>query len=79
VGNFQNAFLNYLRLQHKEHFNISDEKPTCNRLESSKLIEIWVWYAFETNILNKNGDHKSNKNTFTNTETVKNCRMYHII
>jgi hypothetical protein len=44
--------MNYVR--------ISDKNPTFNRLQSSKLIVIWVEVAFETNKRNTNVDHISN-------------------
>jgi hypothetical protein len=40
---------------------ISDTKPACDRLDSSKMIEIWVVIAFETNKKNMNVDHISNQ------------------
>jgi hypothetical protein len=64
-GNFQYAFLYTLGPQNKDHVNISDNRSTYNRLESSKFIKIWLLIAFETNNRNTNVDHISNENTFT--------------
>jgi hypothetical protein len=44
-----------------EHVNISDKKPTCNRLQSIKLIEILVVIGFETSKRNTNFDNISNE------------------
>jgi hypothetical protein len=45
--------------------SISDKKPTFNRLQSSKLIVIWLEVCFETNKRNTNLDHISNvKHTY---------------
>jgi hypothetical protein len=49
AGNFQYAFFHSLGPQNKDHANISENTPTCNRLQSSMLIEIWVVIAFEPN------------------------------
>jgi hypothetical protein len=46
--------------QNKDHVNISDKRPICNRLQSSKLIEICVEIASETNSRNTNVYHVSN-------------------
>jgi hypothetical protein len=45
---------------------IYQKKRICNRLYSSKLIEIWVLINFETNKRNTNVEHISYENTFTN-------------
>jgi hypothetical protein len=66
MGFFQEAFHYPLGLQNKDHVHTSDKKPICHRLESSKLIEIWVLIAFEANRRNTNVDHISHENTFTN-------------
>jgi hypothetical protein len=55
------AFLYSSGPQNKDHVNKSGKKPTSNRLQSSKLIEIWVVIAFETNKRNTNVDHISNE------------------
>jgi hypothetical protein len=65
-GNFQYAFLSVLGPQNKDHVNKSDNQPTYNRLQSSKLIKIWLPIASETNKRNTNVDQISNENTCTN-------------
>jgi hypothetical protein len=54
----------YLSIVHEENegcVTISDTKPACDRLDSRKLIEIWVVIAFEKNKLNVYVDHISNE------------------
>jgi GH18 family chitinase len=57
--------------QNKDHVNTSHKRLICNRLQSSKLIEIWVVIAFEAKRRDTNVVHISNENTFTNFKTVK--------
>jgi hypothetical protein len=52
--------------------SISDSKPACDRLDSSKLFEIWVVITFETNNGNSNIVHISNEKQFTIIQTLKN-------
>jgi hypothetical protein len=67
---FQEAFRHILGPQNKDHVYISENIPTCNRLQSSMLIQIWVVIAFEPNKWNTNVDHITNENTFTILKTV---------
>jgi hypothetical protein len=44
-----NRFLSIIHDENEGCGPISDTKPPCERLDSCKLIEIWVVIAFETN------------------------------
>jgi hypothetical protein len=54
----------YLSIIHDENegcVTISDTKPACDGLDTSKFFEIWVVIAFETNKRNTNVDNISNE------------------
>jgi hypothetical protein len=59
---FSNRYLSIIHDENEGCVTISDTKPACDRLDSSKLIEIWVVIGFETNKRNTNVVHISNEN-----------------
>jgi hypothetical protein len=58
---YSNRYLSVIHDENEDYVTISDTKPACDRLELSKLIEMWVVLAFETNKRNTNIDHISNE------------------
>jgi hypothetical protein len=58
---YSNRYLSIIYDEYEGCYSITVTKPACDRLDSSKLVEIWVVIYFETNKRNTNVDHISNE------------------
>jgi hypothetical protein len=57
---YSNRYLSIIHEENEGCVIISDTEPDCERLGSSKLIEIWVVISFETNKEKTNVENISN-------------------
>jgi hypothetical protein len=74
---YSNRYLSTILDKNQGYVTISGTKPACDRLDSSKLIEVWVVIVLKRIIEHKFRSYFKWKTHLLNSKQSKIFRMYH--